>query len=884
MSVIGFDIGNRNSTVAVARARGIDVLVNEASRRQTPSMAAFDGTTRALGESALTGQARNLRNTICDFKRLLGREWEEQGVQEDIARQAYKVSKADDGSLQVQVNYEGETRFFSFEQITAMFVSHLQSSVVEKETQAKVGDAVFAVPGWWTDRQRRALRAALKVAGVNCLRVMSEGAAAALQYGLYKQDLPAEVPIHVLFIDFGQSQLSVSVGKFVKGKLEIVGAAHDPNLGGRNFDELLYDHFAAEFKTKYKIDVNENMKAKFRLLTSCEKLKMVLSAAPQAPLNIECLMNDIDVRSALTKEDFEKMIEPLLERAAATVKRALEETGVDANSLHAVELIGGSSRIPSFQERLTSILPIPLSHTLDKSEAVARGAALMAAILSPKFRVRDFSVTDATPHPIQISWGDKEGDTVTLFKRFNAVPATKVITFHRLDGFEITSSYAPDAALLPGCSQKIGTLKIPAITPTPDAEGTTLKVRIRLDLFGVFSFDSVTQVETLPAAPVVAEAAPPTTAATTPTPTPSPAETKEGENEAPKSPEAANSTDDKATDKEYDPASPTPDGTTPPTDTEKKPATPEPAKAAEAEPKKAKKRVKKTEVTVAKSLAGEASQRVVDSWFEKECQMLAADRLAMETADMRNKVESYVYDTRSRLTGDLAPFAEEPAKESFLALLSQTEDWLYDEGEDATKSVYTNKLAELQKIGDPIEHRFKEEQQREVAITALKGTIAQYEEEAKSTDEKFAHIPEEEREKVKVACAAATQWLSDVTAKQAALSRTQNPAFLVSDVSSQRDKLVSTCRPIMNKPKPKPKVETPPPAAAKADTAAPAGDAKPADTNNTPPPAADGEAKPTENGTESAEPKEADPGKIEEVSDDKPQEQAQAEPVAMDVE
>ena len=181
-----------------------------------------------------------------------------------------------------------------------MYLGKLRDTTQRELGGSGVSDVVLSVPIWFTDNQRRAMLNAAEIANLNPLRVMNEPTAVALGYGITKTDLPEpENPRNVIFVDVGHSSYQVSVVAFCKGQLTVLGAWSDPNFGGRNFDRALMEHFAEEFKGKYKIDVFSNPKSTFRLAAGCERLKKVLSANTFAQLNVESLMNDIDAASQL---------------------------------------------------------------------------------------------------------------------------------------------------------------------------------------------------------------------------------------------------------------------------------------------------------------------------------------------------------------------------------------------------------------------------------------------------------------------------------------------------------------------------------------------------------------------------------------------------------
>ena len=275
-----------------------------------------------------------------------------------------------------QVNYLGEPTEFSFTQLVAAYLGKLRDTAAMELKQA-VSDVVIAVPGWYSDIQRRALLDAARIAGLNPLRLINDTTAVALGYGITKSDLPEtpESPRHVCFVDIGHSNYSVAVVAFSKGQLTVKSTAYDRNFGGRDFDYALVQHFSEEFKMKYKIDVLSSPKAVFRLSAGCERLKKVLSANAEAPLNVESLMNDVDASSSMKREQFEQMTDHLLKRVATPLEEAINKAGLTIEQIDAVELVGGCIRVPAIKDRIQAFFPgKTLGLTLNQEEAVARGA------------------------------------------------------------------------------------------------------------------------------------------------------------------------------------------------------------------------------------------------------------------------------------------------------------------------------------------------------------------------------------------------------------------------------------------------------------------------------------------------------------------------------
>jgi heat shock protein 4 len=333
----------------------------------------------------------NPKSTIFQVKRLIGRNFKDPEVQNELTLLPFETSEGKDGGILIHLKYLGEARTFTPVQILAMLFSNLKD-ITEKNLEIPVTDCVIGVPSYFTDLQRRAYLDAATIAGLKPLRLMHDCAAIALSYGIYKTDCSKTGPTYVAFVDIGHCDTQVSIVSFEAGHMRILSHAFDSSLGGRDFDDVLFVYFAKQFKELYNIDVYSNMRASIRLRSACEKLKKVLSANAEAPLNIECLMDEKDVKGFIKREEFERLASGLLERISVPSRKALADAGLSVRKIHSVELVGSGSRIPAISKLLSSLYGKEPSRTLNSSECVARGCALQCAMLSPIFRVREYEV------------------------------------------------------------------------------------------------------------------------------------------------------------------------------------------------------------------------------------------------------------------------------------------------------------------------------------------------------------------------------------------------------------------------------------------------------------------------------------------------------------
>ncbi|WVZ96788.1 hypothetical protein U9M48_042381 [Paspalum notatum var. saurae] len=794
MSVVGFDLGNESCIVAVARQRGIDVVLNEESKRETPAIVCFGDKQRFIGTAGAASSTMNPKNSISQIKRLLGRKFSDPELQSDLTSFPFRVTEGPDGFPLVHVRFLGEERTFTPTQLLAMVLSNLKG-IAEGNLNAAVSDCCIGIPVYFTDLQRRAVLDAANIAGLKPLRLFHETTATALAYGIYKTDLPDHDQLNVAFVDVGHASMQVSIVGFKKGQLKMLSHAYDRSLGGRDFDEALFKHFAAKFKEEYKIDVYQNARACLRLRVACEKLKKVLSANPEAPLNIECLMDEKDVRGFIKRDEFEQISAPVLERVKGPLEKALAEAGLTTENVHFVEVVGSGSRVPAIIKIITEFFGKEPRRTMNASECVARGCALQCAMLSPTFKVREFQVNDGFPFSVALSWKSDSQDgapqQTVVFPRGNAIPSTKALTFYRSSAFEVDVLYMDngDAQI----AQKISTYTIGPFQPSK-GEKAKLKVKVRLNIHGIVAVDSAHMLEEDVEIPVSSV------------------------NEAPKD-DTKMDTDDVPS----DPASGTDvnmQETGSADTTEGAPAaengTQDPEEKSvpmetDAKVEPLKKKVKKTSVPVHELVYGALAADDLQKAIEKEYEMALQDRVMEETKEKKNAVEAYVYDMRNKLYDKYSDFVTSGEKEGLIAKLQEVEDWLYEDGEDETKGVYIAKLEELKKIGDPIEARFKEWAERASAVSVLEYCIKSFREAALSSDQKYDHIDIADKQKVIKECSEAENWLRDRKQQQDALPKHANPVLLVSELKNKAETLDRLCKPIMMKPKPAPKPQTPPP-------------------------------------------------------------------------
>uniref|UniRef100_A0A3B3V1I7 Heat shock protein 4a n=1 Tax=Poecilia latipinna TaxID=48699 RepID=A0A3B3V1I7_9TELE len=773
MSVVGFDLGFQSCYVAVARAGGIETVANEYSDRCTPSFVSFGPRNRSIGAAAKSQVVTNCKNTVQGFKRFHGRAFSDPIVQAAKSNLVYDLAQMPSGATGIKVLYMEEERVFSVEQITGMLLTKLKETA-ESALKKPVVDCVISVPSYYTDAERRSVMDAAQIAGLNCLRLMNETTAVSLAYGIYKQDLPApeEKPRIVVFVDLGHSGYQVSVCAFNKGKLKILAAAFDSDLGGKDFDDILVNHFCEEFAKKYKLDVRSKPRALVRLYQECEKLKKLMSAnSSDLPLNIECFMNDIDVSSKLNRGLFEEMCAGLLAKVEGPLRSVMEQTKLKKEDIYAVEIVGGATRIPAIKERICKFFGKELNTTLNADEAVARGCALQCAILSPAFKVREFSITDVVPYSISLKWNSAAEDGLSdceVFPKNHAAPFSKVLTFYRKEPFML-EAYYNNMKELNYPKATIGEFLIQNVVPRASGESSKVKVKVRVNVHGVFSVSSAALVEVIKE--VEGE---------------EPMETDQGVKEEEvcicfgcKEQNVATSPEDVKEEKKND----------------------QPPQA-----KKAKVKTKTVDLPIEGKLQWQLPVEELNTFVENEGKMIMQDKLEKERNDAKNNVEEYVYEMRDKLNGSLEKFVNEADRNAFSLKLEDTETWLYEDGEDQQKQVYIDKLAELKKIGQPIHDKYLEAEERPKAFEELGRQIQMYMkivESYKAKDEQYDHLDELEVTRVDQQVNEAMAWMNTKMNQQNSQNLTVDPVVKVGEIKAKTKELYASCNPVVTKPKPK---------------------------------------------------------------------------------
>ncbi len=375
----GLDLGTTYSCAAIWQNGRVEVVANENGNRTTPSVVAFKGEERIVGDGALSQASMNIKNTIFDSKRMLSRSYNDPVLQSDLKYWPFAVEAGENEKAYVVVDYAGERKKFLPEEISAMVIANTKA-YVEKYTGETVENVVITVPAYMNDAQRRATMDAGRIAGLNVLRIINEPTAACLAYGL---DKISEKPKMLLIFDQGGGTHDVSLIHVEDGVFEVKSTAGIAHLGGQDYDNLMVEHCVQEIKTKHKRDISTNDRARRRLKTACERAKRALSTSTTSSIEIDSLEPGFDFVYQFSRAKFEAICTELFAKSMEPVKQALEDAKISKSEVDEIVLVGGSTRIPKIQTLLSDFFNgKKLNNSVNVDEAVAVGAAIQAAILS----------------------------------------------------------------------------------------------------------------------------------------------------------------------------------------------------------------------------------------------------------------------------------------------------------------------------------------------------------------------------------------------------------------------------------------------------------------------------------------------------------------------
>ncbi|KAI0255364.1 heat shock protein 70 family, partial [Lactifluus subvellereus] len=477
---IGIDLGTTYSCVGVMQNDRVEIIANDQGNRSTPSYVAFSAEERLIGDAAKNQAAINPRNTVFDMKRLIGRRFDDPDVKKDMAHWPFEVIEQD-GSPLIKVQYLGEERTFSPQEISAMVLTKMKD-ISEAKLGKTVKKAVVTVPAYFNDSQRLATKDAGTIAGLDVLRIINEPTAAAVAYGLDQQ---SKTERNVLIFDLGGGTLDVSLLNMTGGVFAVKATDGNTHLGGEDFDNKLLEHFKNEFKRKTKLDISEDPRALRRLRNACERAKRTLSSVTRTTVEVNSLFQGEDFSANITRARFEEINAALFTSTIEPVEKVLKDAKIPREKVDEIVLVGGSTRIPKIQSLVSEYFGNrQLNKSINPDEAVAHGVAVQAAILTGQRseKTQDLLLLDVAPLSLGIALvGDVFG---VVIPRNTPIPTNKSRVFTTVEDNQTAALFLVYEGERMRCrdnNRLLGEFNLTGIPPMPRGQAdlvTTFEVDV----------------------------------------------------------------------------------------------------------------------------------------------------------------------------------------------------------------------------------------------------------------------------------------------------------------------------------------------------------------------------------------------------------------------
>ncbi len=457
--IIGIDLGTTNSCVSVMEGNEPVVIANDEGRRTTPSVVAFlKNGERKVGDPAKRQAITNPQNTIMSVKRFMGRRYDE--VKEEISHWSYKIVRGENDTIRIDI----DGRLYTPQEISAMILQKMKKTAEDYLGQ-EVNEAVITVPAYFNDAQRQATKEAGEIAGLNVRRIVNEPTAAALAYGLEKKHADQKIAV----FDLGGGTFDISVLDLGDGVFEVKSTNGDTHLGGDDFDKVIMDWLADEFKKQEAIDLRKDPMALQRLKEAAEKAKIELSSSSETEINLPYITAVDGVPkhlvTKLTRAKFEQLADNLFARCLKPCEQALKDAGYNASQIDEVILVGGSTRIPKVQEIVEKFFGKKPHKGVNPDEVVAIGAGIQGAVLTGE--VKDVLLLDVTPLTLGI---ETLGGVLTPM-----IPSNTTIPTKKTEVFSTASDNQPGVQIhilqgersLAKDNKSLGVFNLDGIPPAP---------------------------------------------------------------------------------------------------------------------------------------------------------------------------------------------------------------------------------------------------------------------------------------------------------------------------------------------------------------------------------------------------------------------------------
>ncbi|KAJ0962810.1 hypothetical protein J5N97_027932 [Dioscorea zingiberensis] len=817
-AVASIDLGSESLKVAVVNLKPgqspISIAINEMSKRKSPSLVAFHSGNRLLGEEAAGIAARYPDKVFSQVRDMIGKPYGH--VKSLLDSQYLPFDLVEDSRGSVGIRIDGGATVYSPEELLAMVLSYAMG-LAESHARVPVKDVVISVPPYFGQAERKAVMQAAQLAGINVLALINEHSGAALQYGIDK-DFSNESR-HVIIYDMGSGSTYAALvyfsayntkefGKTVSvNQFQVKDVRWNPELGGQTMELRLVEYFADEFNKQLGngVDVRKSPKAMAKLKKQVKRTKEILSANTAAPISVESLYDDIDFRSTISREKFEELCGDLWEQSLVPLKELLKHSGLKIDEIYAVELIGGATRVPKLQAMLQEFLGRKdLDKHLDADEATVLGASLHAANLSDGIKLnRKLGMIDGSSYGFLVDFDgpelvkDEKID-LQLVPRMKKLPSKMFRSIKHDKDFEVSLRYEND--LPPGTSSsKFAQFSISGLTEASGKYSTRnisapIKANLHFSLSrsGIISLDraeaviEITEWVEVPKKNITVDtnSAEPLNSSAEASPENSSVEgngnlTAEGDAKNSKSIEEEQSDTEVNTEKVL------------------------------------KKKTFRVPLKVVDKFTGPGKVLSKDALSEAKLRLEELNKKDAErrkTAELKNNLEEYIYSTREKLEDSLeiAQVSTEQERQIFSEKLSEVQDWLYTDGEDASASEFKERLDLLKAIGDPIFFRLNELKERPTSCEYAQIYLSELQQIVSNWEKNKPWLPKDRIDEVLTEAEKVKTWLDQKETLQKKTPDFDAPAFTSAEVYLKVSKLQDKVASVNRIPKPKPKIEKPP--------------------------------------------------------------------------
>ncbi|KAK8991919.1 hypothetical protein V6N11_044816 [Hibiscus sabdariffa] len=807
-AVSSIDLGSEWLKVAVVNLKPgqspITIAINEMSKRKSPALVAFQSETRLLAEEAAGIVARYPDKVFSNLRDMVGKSCKDVKRLADSMYLPFDIVEDFRGAAMIRVSDDVSN---SVEELLGMILKYA-ANLAEFHSKATVKDAVISVPPYFGQAERKGLMAAAHLAGVNVISLINEHSGAALQYGIDKDF--SNGSRHVIFYDMGSSSTYAALvyfsaynakelGKTISvNQFQVKDVRWDSELGGQNMELRLVEYFADEFNKQLEngADVRKYPKAMAKLKKQVKRTKEILSANTAASISVESLYDDRDFRSTITREKFEELCGDLWDKSLIPVKEVLKHSGLQADDIYAVELIGGATRVPKLQVKLQEYFGRKdLDKHLDADEAIVLGAALHAANLSDGIKLnRKLGMLDGSSYSFFMELDG--ANRLLLVHRMKKIPRKIFKSFNHSKDFEVSLAYDHEDLLPPGLSSPVFAQY--AVSGLRDAtekySSRNLSSPVKTNLHFSLSRSGILSLDRAEAVFQVTEWIE------------VPKRNLTVENSTRASPNVSADLDTENTSEQSNNNLESDGGISNSTN-----STIEESNTVDLGTERKLKRLTfRIPLKIVEKTMGPGIPLSKESLLNAKSKLEALDKKDAErrrTAELKNNLEEYIYATKEKFetSEDFERISSNDERQSVIKKLDEVQEWLYTDGEDATATEFQDRLNLLKASADPIIFRFKELTARPEAVNFARKYLTELRQTIHGWEKDKPWLPKDRIEQLSINMDKFKTWLDEKEAEQQNTSGPDTPVFTSKEVYEKIIDIQEKADSIKKIPKPKPK-------------------------------------------------------------------------------